>query len=241
MRIRIRDQLRGRLQGGGRRGGRPRARGFGHCLCPRGVFVRRGELRSDTWPPAPIVLSWHRAILQLYTRTPHIDRNDGRRAGLRLRRPGSSSAWAASGPQVMEGFHGRCPTTHRSHATARGHRESAAKSGGARRLRYEGKPLTRFPCPPNRATGLGKALKLINKPVRERIPVLIAALGAQERRSWPRRSPKGWQPIFFLPEKAQDVWGKGAGHRKGEPRPRPWASLRYSPARPWPSVKTSSR
>ena len=42
--------------------------------------------------------------------------------------------------------------------------------------------------------------------VRERIPVLLAALG-QKNVALAAEVAEGWQPIFFLPEKAKDVWG----------------------------------
>ena len=75
-----------------------------------------------------------------------------------------------------------------------------------------------IPLPAEQGTGLGKPLKLINKPVRERIPILVAALGPKNV-ELAAEIAEGWQPIFYLPEKAQDVWGKAlaSGQAKRDP------------------------
>ncbi len=72
--------------------------------------------------------------------------------------------------------------------------------------------------PADQGTGLGKSLKLINQPVRERIPILVAALGPKNV-ELVAEVAEGWQPILYLPEKAQDVWGKAlaAGQAKRDP------------------------
>jgi F420-dependent oxidoreductase-like protein len=72
-------------------------------------------------------------------------------------------------------------------------------------VQHQGKHYT-IPLPPDRGTGLGKPLKLINQPVRERIPILVAALGPKNV-ELAAEIAEGWQPIFYLPEKARDVWG----------------------------------
>ena len=54
-------------------------------------------------------------------------------------------------------------------------------------------------------TGLGKPLKLINHPVRERIPIVIAALGPKNV-ALAAEVAEGWQPIFYFPEKAAIAW-----------------------------------
>jgi F420-dependent oxidoreductase-like protein len=61
--------------------------------------------------------------------------------------------------------------------------------------------------PPDRGTGLGKPLQLINHRVRERIPITIAALGPKNV-ELTAEIAEGWQPVFFYPEKADDVWGE---------------------------------
>jgi F420-dependent oxidoreductase-like protein len=47
---------------------------------------------------------------------------------------------------------------------------------------------------------------LINRPVRERIPIIIAAIGPKNV-AMAAEIAEGWQPIFYLPERAAEVWG----------------------------------
>jgi alkanesulfonate monooxygenase SsuD/methylene tetrahydromethanopterin reductase-like flavin-dependent oxidoreductase (luciferase family) len=57
-------------------------------------------------------------------------------------------------------------------------------------------------------------LKILTHPVRDRIPIYIAALGEQNVRLTAEIAD-GWLPILFIPERAGDVWGEaprgGAG------------------------------
>ena len=114
----------------------------------------------------------------------------------------------ASGPQVIEGFHGvpyDKPVTRTREIVdilRRGMRREAVTSDG----------LYKLPLPADQGLGLGKPLKLLNKPERRAVPLFIAALGPKSvegRRSTPtagcrssssprrptrsgaRRSPKG--------------------------------------------------
>ena len=83
------------------------------------------------------------------------------------------------------------------------------------RLDYHGKHYT---LPLEGGTGLGKPLKLINHPVGERIPIVIAALGPKNV-ALAAEVAEGWQPIFYLPEKAAIAWDEPLGEaRPGEPR-----------------------
>jgi alkanesulfonate monooxygenase SsuD/methylene tetrahydromethanopterin reductase-like flavin-dependent oxidoreductase (luciferase family) len=70
-------------------------------------------------------------------------------------------------------------------------------------LEYRGRYYS-IPLPDGHGSVLGKPLKLINHPVREGIPVPLAALGPKnvERAA---ALAEGWQPIFFLPERAESV------------------------------------
>ena len=61
--------------------------------------------------------------------------------------------------------------------------------------------------PADRGTGLGKALKIINQPVRDNIPITIAALGPKNVEPTAEIA-NGWQPVFFYPERADEVWGR---------------------------------
>jgi F420-dependent oxidoreductase-like protein len=153
-------------------------------------------------------------ILQLYTRTPTLTAMTA--AGLDYVSDGRFTlGLGASGPQVIEGFHGvpyDAPI-----ARTREVIEICRQVWRRETLRHEGKHYT-IPLPAERGTGLGKALKLINKPVRERIPILVAALGPKNV-ELAAEMAEGWQPIFYLPEKARDVWGQAldAGQARRNP------------------------
>jgi F420-dependent oxidoreductase-like protein len=67
-------------------------------------------------------------------------------------------------------------------------------------------PSYPLPLPADQGTGLGKPLKIINKPVRPDIPIYIASLGPKNV-ELTAEVAEGWLPIFFYPEKAADVWG----------------------------------
>lgn len=153
-------------------------------------------------------------ILQLYTRTPTLTAMTA--AGLDYVSDGRFTlGLGASGPQVIEGFHGvpyDAPIGRTREVI-----EICRQVWRRETLKYKGKYYT-VPLPPEHGTGLGKPLKLINHPVRERIPILIAALGPKNV-ELAAELAEGWQPIFYLPEKAQDVWGDAlaAGKSKRDP------------------------
>ncbi|MFO7252347.1 MAG: LLM class F420-dependent oxidoreductase [Actinomycetes bacterium] len=121
----------------------------------------------------------------------------------------------ASGPQVVEGFHG-VPYTAPLGRT-REVVEICRKVWRRERLVHEGRYYT-LPLPPDQGTGLGKPLKLINHPVRERIPIYIAAIGPKNV-ELAAEIAEGWIPIFFVPEKAREVWGEAlaAGKARRDP------------------------
>src|SRR3974390_1085055 len=72
-------------------------------------------------------------------------------------------------------------------------------------LTHDG-PAYHIPLPEGQGTGLGKALKIINHPVRPNIPIWVAALG-EKNVAMTAEVADGWLPIFFMPEKAKDVFG----------------------------------
>lgn len=120
-----------------------------------------------------------------------------------------------SGPQVIEGFHGvpfDAPIGRTREIV-----EICRKVWRRERVRYDGKHY-QLPLPADRGTGLGKALQLINHPVRERIPVSIAALGPKNV-ELTAEIAEGWQPVFYLPDKAGSIWGEAlaAGAAKRDP------------------------
>jgi F420-dependent oxidoreductase-like protein len=153
-------------------------------------------------------------ILQLYTRTPTLTAMTA--AGLDYVSDGRFIlGLGASGPQVIEGFHGvpyDAPIARTREVV-----DICRQVWRRETVQHHGKHYT-IPLPAEQGTGLGKPLKLINKPVRERIPILVAALGPKNV-ELAAEIAEGWQPIFYLPEKAQDVWGKAlaSGQAKRDP------------------------
>jgi F420-dependent oxidoreductase-like protein len=153
-------------------------------------------------------------IFQLYTRTPSLTAMTA--AGLDYVSDGRFvMGLGASGPQVIEGFHGvpyDAPL-----ARTREIIDICRKVWRRERLVHDGR-MYKIPLPAGQGTGLGKPLKLINHPVRERIPVFIAAIGAKNV-AMTAELAEGWEPIFYIPEKAADVWGESlaAGQAKRDP------------------------
>ncbi|QNJ94715.1 LLM class F420-dependent oxidoreductase [Mycolicibacterium fluoranthenivorans] len=120
-----------------------------------------------------------------------------------------------SGPQVVEGFHGvpfDAPLGRTREVV-----EICRQVWRREMVSYDGR-YYQLPLPAGRGTGLGKPLKLINHPVRERIPITIAALGPQNV-ALTAEIAEGWQPVFYYPEKADEVWGEAlrAGAAKRDP------------------------
>jgi F420-dependent oxidoreductase-like protein len=120
-----------------------------------------------------------------------------------------------SGPQVVEGFHGvpfDSPLGRTREVV-----EICRQVWRRENVQYDGKHY-QLPLPPERGTGLGKSIHLINHPVRERIPITIAALGPKNV-ELTAEIAEGWQPVFFYPEKADEAWGDAirAGMAKRDP------------------------
>ena len=143
------------------------------------------------------------AILPIYTRTPTllamtaagIDALSGGRFHLGL---------GASGPQVIEGWHGVAYDVPlgRTREIAEICRQVWAREAP---LVHDGRHY-HLPLPAGQGTGLGRALKIIAHPVRPRIPIWVASLG-EKNVAMTAEVAEGWLPILFIPEKAKDVWG----------------------------------
>ena len=155
------------------------------------------------------------AILPIYTRTPSLLAMTA--AGIDALSDGRFHlGLGASGPQVIEGFHG-VPYTNPLGRT----REIVEICRDVWRreapLVHQGKNFT-LPLPADQGTGLGKALKMITHPVRSEIPIWIASLG-EKNVAMTAEIADGWIPVFFIPERADDVWGaslaKGRAKRSG--------------------------
>src|SRR6476469_1349537 len=152
-------------------------------------------------------------ILPIYSRTPTLmamtaaglDALSGGRAILGI---------GASGPQVIEGFHG----VPYDRPVARPRAIIAICRQVWRRERLEHTGIYTVPLPPEQGTGLGKALKLINHPRRADIPIWVAALGDKNLQMTAELAT-GWLPHVVMPEKMQEVFGPAlaAGSAKRAP------------------------
>ena len=142
------------------------------------------------------------AIMQAFTRTPTltamtaagIDYVSGGRFSLGL---------GASGPQVIEGFHGvpyDAPLARTREVV-----EICRRVWRREVLVHDG-PHYRIPLPADAGTGLGKPLKLINRPVRDRIPILLAAMGPRNV-ALAAELAEGWQALFLDPAALSRVFG----------------------------------
>lgn len=152
-------------------------------------------------------------ILPIYSRTPTLtamtaaglDSVSGGRAVLGL---------GASGPQVIEGWHG--VPYDRPLARTREIVEICRKVWRREVVTHTG--IYNLPLPKDQGLGLGKPLKLINHPERERIPIWLAALG-EKNVGMAAEIAEGWLPFLLYPEKLDAVWGNAlrAGKAKRAP------------------------
>lgn len=109
----------------------------------------------------------------------------------------------ASGPQVIEGFHGI--PYEKPMSRIREYIEIVRMTLRREPVVYDGKTVT-VPLPEGEGTGLGKPLKLINHPVRSEIPIWWASLMPRSVRATAELAD-GWLPVFFVPDEFQKVWG----------------------------------
>jgi len=138
-------------------------------------------------------------ILPIYSRTPALTAMTA--AGLDFVSGGRFTlGLGTSGPQVIEGWHGVAYDA--PIGRTRELIEICRMVWRRDRLDYKGRY---YRLPLEGGTGLGKPLKLINHPVRDRIPIIIAALGPKNV-ALAAELAEGWQPIFYFPEKAPIAW-----------------------------------
>ena len=141
------------------------------------------------------------AVLQMPARTPTatamtaatLDLMSGGRFRLGL---------GTSGPQVVEGWHGQpwgkpLTATREYVAVVRAAlaREVVRLQGERYRIPYDGPG----------STGLGKPLKLMARPLRADLPILLASLRPRSV-ELAAEIADGWLPIFFSPERAREVF-----------------------------------
>ncbi|HJN49075.1 MAG: LLM class F420-dependent oxidoreductase [Pseudomonadales bacterium] len=143
-------------------------------------------------------------ILNIYSRTPTLLAMTA--AGIDALSEGRCMlGLGASGPQVIEGFHGipyDAPMTRIREIV------EICRMVWRReeKLVYNGKKY-HFPIPADQGTGLGIPLKIINHPYREEIPIALATLG-EKSVEMTAEIADAWLPAFFMPEGADAIWGK---------------------------------
>ena len=109
----------------------------------------------------------------------------------------------ASGPQVVEGFHG--VPYEKPMKRIKEYIEVCRMVWRRERLVYDGETV-QVPLPEGQGTGLGKPLKLINHPVRTDIPIWWASLMGKSVEATAELAD-GWLPIMFIPEQAPTSCG----------------------------------
>ncbi|MFU8815879.1 MAG: LLM class F420-dependent oxidoreductase [Pseudomonadales bacterium] len=153
-------------------------------------------------------------IMPIYSRTPSLLAMTA--AGIDYLSDGRCMlGLGASGPQVIEGFHG-VPYTAPV-ARIREIIEICRQVWRREPVRHDGRHY-QIPLPQNQGTGLGKPLKLINHPVRDDIPIAVAALGGKSV-AMTAELADAWLPAFYTAEAARAVWGEAldAGAAKRDP------------------------
>lgn len=101
----------------------------------------------------------------------------------------------SSGPQVAEGWHGQ-PFAKQIQRT-REYIEILRKMLGREVADYDGE-IYKLPLP----DGLGKPLKLMTRPIQERIPIYLAAIGPKNT-ALAGELCDGWLPYLYGPEHAE--------------------------------------
>lgn len=157
---------------------------------------------------SPTVLSWvaaqteridvGSAVMQIPARTPAmtamtaatLDMLSGGRFRLGV---------GVSGPQVSEGWHG--VRFDKPLGRTREYVDIVRRALDRETVAYDGEHFT-LPLP----GGPGKALKLSVHPVRDRLPIYLAAVGPRNL-SLAGEIADGWLAIFFSPEHAGDLFG----------------------------------
>ena len=110
----------------------------------------------------------------------------------------------ASGPQVVEGWHGQpySRPLRRTREYVDILRLILARERG---VSYQGRDY-RLPYEGDEGTGLGKPLKLIMHPLRAHIPIYLGALGPKNVELTAELAD-GWLPIFLAPRRFEEVFG----------------------------------
>ena len=153
------------------------------------------------------------AILNIYSRTPALLAQTA--AGLDYVSDGRAILGiGASGPQVIEGWHG----VPYSKPLGRTREIVDIVRRALRREVLTNDGIVQLPLPEEQGTGLGKPLKMLTHPVRDSIPIYMASLGQKSVQATAEIAD-GWLPFLFIPEKAGDVWGKALDAGKADRDP----------------------
>ena len=108
-----------------------------------------------------------------------------------------------SGPQVVEGWHGQ--PWGKPLGKTREYVEIVRAALRRDVVEHEGEHY-RIPWDGPGATGLGKPLKMMLRPLRADIPIYLAALGPKNV-ALAAEIADGWLPIFVDPERFDDAFG----------------------------------
>ena len=141
-------------------------------------------------------------ILNIYSRSPTLMAMTA--AGLDALSEGRFMlGLGASGPQVIEGFHGipyDMPLARMREVI------EICRNVWRReeKLTHLGKKY-QIPLPPQQGTGLGKPLKIINHPYRDYIPIALATLTPKSV-TMTAEIADAWLPAFYMAEGAASVW-----------------------------------
>lgn len=109
-----------------------------------------------------------------------------------------------SGPQVVEGWHGR--PYGKPLGVTREYVEIL------RRIFAREEPVTfdgdyyQLPYTASDSTGLGRALKIMQKPKNPNLPIFIAAIGPKNVQLTAEIAD-GWLPVLFSPDRAHEMYG----------------------------------
>ena len=110
----------------------------------------------------------------------------------------------ASGPQVVEGFHGipyEKPMVRIKETI-----DVVRRVIRREVIDFHGQTID-IPLPEGQGTGLGKPLKLINRPVRDAVPIWWASLMGNSVAATAEVAD-GWLPVMFIPERADQRVGR---------------------------------
>ncbi len=111
-----------------------------------------------------------------------------------------------SGPQVVEGWHGR-PYGKPLGVTREYIEILRSMLDRKEPVTYDGE-YYQLPYIGPGASGLGKPLKLMNRPKNPNIPIYLAAIGPKNV-TLSAEIADGWLPVFFSPERTREVYEPG--------------------------------